>query len=108
LEISERQIPFRVSDVTDLIEPRHRVPNMRRICHRLFAPTGECESRGRQRSFLRRGKVAMRCRAIGFPSGFRHGFIFHSGFHFTNAAIFMVVREYSYQKLVPPDSNAEP
>jgi hypothetical protein len=59
LNIGKRQIPFGVRDVTDLIEPCHRVANMRR-----------------QRNFIRRGKTAMRCRAKRFPSWFGHNFIF--------------------------------
>ena len=46
LNIAKRQIPFGVRDVTDLIEPFHRVANMRRIGHRLFACAGKGEGRG--------------------------------------------------------------
>jgi len=53
LKIGKRQIPFGVRDVTDLIEPRHRVANMRGIGHRFFARTGKGEGRGWQRSFVR-------------------------------------------------------
>ena len=45
LKIAKRQIPFGVRDVTDLIEPCHRVANMRRIGHRLFARKGKGEGR---------------------------------------------------------------
>jgi hypothetical protein len=31
LNVGKREIPFRVSDALDLIEPRHRVANMRCI-----------------------------------------------------------------------------
>ena len=82
LKIGKRQIPFGVRDVTDLIEPRHRVANMRRVSHWLFARTGKGEGRSWQRSYVRRGKTAMNCRAIRFPSGFGHGFIFHGCFCF--------------------------
>jgi hypothetical protein len=81
LQIGKRQIPLGVCDLTDLIEPRHRVANMRRISHRFFARTRKGEGRGRQRSFVRRGKMAMRCRAIRSPSGGGHNFIFHNERH---------------------------
>ncbi len=60
LKIGKCQIPFGIRDETDLIEPRHRIAYMRRIGHRFFARTRKGKSRVRQRSFLRRGKAAMR------------------------------------------------
>jgi len=97
LKIGKRQISFGVRDATDLIEPRHRVANMRYVGHRFFARTGKGEGRDRQRSFVRRGKVAMRCRAARFPSGFGHGFIFHYDYYFARATIWRIAQEYSYQ-----------
>ena len=46
--ISKRQIPFGVRDVTDLIEPCHCVANVPSIGHRLFARTRKGEGRGWQ------------------------------------------------------------
>lgn len=48
LKIGKCEIPFDGRDVTDLIEARHRVANMRRIGHRLFARSGKGECRGWQ------------------------------------------------------------
>ena len=48
LKIAKRQIPFGIRDVTNLIEPCHRVANMRRIGHRLFARSWKGEGRGWQ------------------------------------------------------------
>ena len=75
--VGKREIPFGISDVLDLFEPRHRIASMRCICHRLFACAGKCEGSRWQRIFLRRGKAAVRCRAMRFPSRFRHIFTFH-------------------------------
>ena len=53
LKIGKRQIPFGIGDVTDLIEPRHRVANMGCVGHWFFTRTGKSEGRVRQRSFVR-------------------------------------------------------
>ena len=43
LDVGERQIAFLVANVLNLIESRNGVANMRRIRHRFFARTRECE-----------------------------------------------------------------
>jgi hypothetical protein len=59
LEIGKRESAFGVRDVTDLIEPRHRIANRRRIGRRFFPRTGKGKGRVWQRRFVRRGKAAM-------------------------------------------------
>ena len=76
LKIGKRQIAFGVRDITDLIEPCHRIAHMCRIGHRFFSRAGKGEGRGRQRDFVCRGKATMRCRAIRFPGRFGHNYIF--------------------------------
>jgi len=48
LQFGKCQIAFGVRDVTDLIEPRHRVTNMRCVSHRFFPGPGKGEGGGWQ------------------------------------------------------------
>jgi len=47
-KIGERQIAFGIRHPSDLIEPRHRVADVCRVGHRLFARTGKGEGCGWQ------------------------------------------------------------
>jgi hypothetical protein len=81
LQIGEREIPFGIRYVPDLIKPRNRVSNMGCVGHRLFASAWKRESRGWKQIFLGRGHSAMRgLAAVRFPCGFGHSFIFLGGF----------------------------
>lgn len=48
LKIGERQIAFGIRDAADLVEPRHRVADVFRVGHRLFARAGKGECGGWQ------------------------------------------------------------
>ena len=76
LNVGKRYVLFLGSDALHLIEPRHRVANMRCISHRLFACARKGEGTGRQRVFGSRGKAAMRCHVMSFPGGVGHPFNF--------------------------------